>query len=114
MTSNIKGENQSLPVSGKGYTWKIAKTQKSQKSPSITSDQHHGQGLGVSGEDWVDFSIQSNVGGPKEHQRHHSTEMKTVSTNIQKSPLDKKFFMRKIKLSKMINQEKPSDLKIIA
>ena len=58
------------------------------------------ESTGASEESWVDAKIESVVGA-KEPQRNRSTA--TVTTNIQKSPLDKQFFMKKIKMSKRIN-----------
>ena len=67
------------------------------------------ESTGASEEDWIDARIESVV-GVKEPQRNRSTA--TVTTNIQKSPLDKQFFMKKIKMSKRINQQRPPDLSL--
>ena len=100
MLTDEKEEHSKFPVSGKGYTWKVNKPKKSQHAGSVASSENKVESAGVSEEDWVDAKIRSRTCG-KEHQRHHSTELKTV--NIQKSPLDKQFFMRKIQLSKRMN-----------
>ena len=113
LKDRIEESRQQFPVSGKGYTWKVNRLQKSSHAPSIAPfNERTGRTVDAFEESWVD-QLQYRTNCAKENQRHHSTGLKTVK--IQKSPLDKRAFMKKIKLSKRLNQKKaPSELQITA
>ena len=106
MTSEIEHMTFKLPASGTGFNWKVNQEDRTEACKGL----YMGCSQGISEENWVNAkieSVESSRGPPK------TRSTTTVTTNIQKSPLDKQFFMSKIKMSKRINQQRPSDLSAI-